>query len=146
MVVHLGVVLIAVAFAASNAYVRQGEFTLSVGETAEISGHTLTYEGSAFTQYTNRSERSARLLVDEVKVYEPAIAVYPFAGQTIGVPSVRSTWRDDIALSILTFPEGPDDVVVVRATVQPLIVWLWIGGLLMAFGTCLLYTSPSPRD
>lgn len=137
MVVHLGVVLIAVAFAASNAYVRQGEFTLSVGETAEISGHTLTYEGSAFTQYTNRSERSARLLVDEVKVYEPAIAVYPFAGQTIGVPSVRSTWRDDIALSILTFPEGPDDVVVVRATVQPLIVWLWIGGLLMAFGTVL---------
>ena len=144
MIVHLGVVLIAVALAASTSYVRQGEFTLAVGDTAEISGHTLTYQGSAFTQYANRSERSAAIVVDGEKVYEPAIAVYPFAGQTIGIPSVRSTLRDDIALSVLTFPEGVGDTVVVRATVQPLIVWLWIGGLVMALGT-LLAVVPGTR-
>ena len=137
MVVHLGVVLIAIAFAASNAYVRQGEFTMAVGDTAQISGHTLTYEGSRLTEYSNRTEKSARVLVDEAKVYEPAIAQYPFAGRTIGIPSVRSTWTDDIALSVLTFPEGSGDTVVLRATVQPLIVWLWIGGLVMAAGTVL---------
>lgn len=137
MIVHLGVVLIAVAFAASNAYVRQGEFTMAIGDTAEISGHTLTYEGSHVTLHPNRTEKSARILVDDVKIYEPAIAQYPFAGQTIGIPSVRSTWRDDIALSVLTFPDGVDDTVVVRATVQPLIIWLWIGGLVMAAGTVL---------
>ncbi|MDG1365620.1 MAG: cytochrome c-type biogenesis CcmF C-terminal domain-containing protein, partial [Acidimicrobiales bacterium] len=65
-------------------------------------------------------------------------------GRTIGVPSVRSTWTDDIALSVLTFPEGSDDTVVLRATVQPLIVWLWIGGLVMAAGT-VLAVAPGKR-
>ena len=146
MIVHFGVVLIAVAFAASNAYVRQGEFTLLPGQTAEIAGHTLTYEGSDFTQYPNRSERTARVLVDNVKVYEPGIATYPFAGQTIGIPSVRSTAVDDIALSILSFPEGREDDIVLRATIQPLVVWLWVGGLVMALGTILAVVPGRRRN
>ncbi len=137
MIVHFGVVLIAVAFAASNAYVRQGEFNLLPGQTAELSGHTLTYEGSDFREYSNRSERTARISIDGGQAYEPGIATYPFAGQTIGVPSVRSTWRDDVALSVLKFPEGANDAVLLRATIQPLVVWLWIGGLVMAAGTVL---------
>jgi len=137
MIVHVGVVLVAVAFAASNAYVRQGEFTLVPGESAAISGHTLTYEGSVVLEFDNRIERRAAILVDDVQVYEPAIATYPFAGQTIGIPSVRSTWQDDIALSVLSYPEDADDEVVLRATVQPLIVWLWVGGAVMAVGTVL---------
>ena len=137
MVVHMGVVLIAVAFAASNAYVRQGEFTLQPGESVQFVDHTLTYEGSDFTEYSNRSERTARVNIDGAQVYEPGIATYPFAGQTIGVPSVRSTAFDDIALSVLQFPDGVDDAVILRVTIQPLIVWLWIGGLIMAAGTVL---------
>ena len=146
MIVHLGVVLIAVAFAASNAYVRQGEFTLEPGDTAVISGHTLSYAGSEVVEYENRVERKAQVLVDDVKFYAPAIATYPFAGQTIGVPSVRSTWRDDIALSVLSFPEDSDDAVVLRATVQPLIIWLWIGGIVMALGTALAVVPGRRRN
>jgi cytochrome c-type biogenesis protein CcmF len=146
MIVHFGVVLIAVAFAASHSYVRQGEFTMVPGDRVEISGHSLSYEGSQLEEHSNRVQRSARVLVDDVKVYEPGIATYPFAGQTIGIPSVRSTWRDDIALSVLQFPEGGNDEVVLRATVQPLIVWLWIGGLVMAFGTALAVVPGRRRD
>jgi len=146
MIVHFGVVLIAVAFAASHSYVRQGEFTMVPGDRVEISGHSLSYEGSQLEEHSNRVQRSARVLVDDVKVYEPGIATYPFAGQTIGIPSVRSTWRDDIALSVLQFPEGGNDEVVLRATVQPLIVWLWIGGLVMAFGTVLAVVPGRRRD
>jgi len=50
---------------------------------------------------------------------------------------VRSTAVDDIALSVLQFPDGVDDAVILRVTVQPLIIWLWIGGLVMAAGTVL---------
>ncbi len=135
MIVHVGVVLIAVALAAGNSYVRQGEFTLQPGQEAEISGHTLAYEGSDVIEYPNRLERTARVRVDGGRVYEPGIAVYPFAGQTIRVASVRSTPFDDVALSVLQFPDGDDDSVSLRATVQPLVVWLWVGGLVMALGT-----------
>ena len=146
MIVHLGVVLIAVAFAASNAYVRQGEFTLEPGDSAVISGHTLTYEGSRVVEYPNRVERKADIRVDGGQVYAPAISTYPFAGQTIGTPSVRSTLQDDIALSVLSFPEDADDAVVLRATVQPLILWLWIGGIVMAVGTALAVVPGRRRN
>ena len=50
---------------------------------------------------------------------------------------MRSTLYDDVALSVLSFPEGADDRVVLRVTVQPLVAWLWIGGLVVAAGTAL---------
>ena len=101
-------------------------------------------------EYPNRVERKADIRVDGGQVYAPAISTYPFAGQTIGTPSVRSTLQDDIALSVLSFPEDADDAVVLRATVQPLILWLWIGGIVMAVGTALAVVpgrrrNPMPR-
>ncbi len=144
MIVHLGVIMIAVAFAASNAYVRQDEFTLLPGDTATMSGHDLTYEGSTVIEYPNRNERVARIRIDGGQVYEPALATYPLAGQSINIPSVRSTPVDDIALSVLKYPEGADDAVVLRATIQPMIVWLWIGGLVIAIGT-LMAVIPGTR-
>ena len=147
MIVHVGVVLIAVAFAASNAYVRQGEFTMLPGETVEFAGHTLTYEGSENrVDHSNRTERTAAIAIDRGQAYEPGIAIYPFAGQTIGIPSVRSTVVDDIALSVLQFPDGLDDEVVLRVTIQPLIVWLWIGGMVMGVGTLLAIVPTGRRE
>ncbi len=140
MVVHVGVVLVAVALAASQSYVRQAEFDLEPGQSAVFAGHEIVYVGSAVTVHSNRTERSAYVRVDGAKTYAPAIATYPFAGRTIGIPSVRSTLRDDVALSVLSFPEdnadGPGRVIL-RVTVQPLVAWLWLGGIVMAVGTAL---------
>ncbi len=138
MIVHLGVVLVAVAFAASQSYVRQAEFDLEAGQPASFAGHEIVYVGSAVVAHENRTERVAFVRVDDAKTYGPAIATYPFASQTIGIPSVRSTLRDDVALSVLTFPEEAGaDRVILRVTVQPLVVWLWLGGIVMALGTAL---------
>ena len=147
MVVHLGVVLVAVAFAASQSYVRQAEFDLEVGRRATFAGHEVVYLGSAVVLHDNRTERVAFVRVDDAKTYGPAIATYPFASQTIGIPSVRSTLRDDVALSVLTFPDEPGpDRVILRVTVQPLVAWLWLGGIVMAAGTLLsLLPSRSKR-
>ena len=147
MVVHLGVVLVAVAFAASQSYVRQAEFDLEPGQPAAFAGHEIVYVGSAVVAHENRTERVAFVRVDDAKTYGPAIATYPFASQTIGIPSVRSTLRDDVALSVLQFPEDAGaDRVILRVTVQPLVVWLWLGGIVMAVGTALsLLPSRSGR-
>ena len=145
MIVHLGVVLIAVALAASNAYVRQETFELTPGETAELSGHTFTFLGTEVVEFSNRVERQAAVRVDGEQVYEPAIAIYDFAGRLIGIPSVRSTLRDDVALSI---GEMSDDgqTIFLRVTIQPLIVWLWIGGFVMAAGTLLAVVPGNRRS
>jgi len=148
MIVHVGVVLIAVAFAASNAYVRQDTFLLEQGQTVTFAGHEFTYESLDFRSFPNRDEQRVSIGIDGGQAYEPGIANYPFAGRNIGIASVRSTLFDDIALSVDSFPVDDAGVatgdVVIRVTVQPLIVWLWIGGLVMAVGT-LLAVVPGKR-
>ena len=145
MVVHLGVVMVAVAFASSQAYVRQGEFELAPGQAAAMAGHEIAFVGSEIVEHTNRLERVAHVRIDGSGPYGPALASYPFASRTIGIPSVRSTLYDDVALSVLSFPEGADDRVVLRVTVQPLVAWLWIGGLVVAAGTALALVPTRPR-
>ena len=40
-------------------------------------------------------------------------------------------------LTLLEIPESPSDPVVIRVVLQPLVTWLWIGGIMMAIGTAL---------
>jgi cytochrome c-type biogenesis protein CcmF len=137
MVVHIGVVVVAVAIAASQAYVQQTELRLEEGQTATFAGHTFEYVGPAEKLEENKTTLQALILVDGQGPYAPGISTFPFGEQRIGVPSVRTTPTNDVALSVLALPEEPGGAVTIRVTAQPLIVWLWIGGGIMAVGTAL---------
>jgi cytochrome c-type biogenesis protein CcmF len=136
MVVHIGVVVIAVAFAASSSFSHQREVTLKPGETAHVAGHSLTYLGSSAAQKKEKTVLSARVRIDGGKVYAPALSTFPNGSQAIGTPSVRSTPTADVYLALLTAPNA-DKAVTLRVIVEPLVVWLWVGGALIAFGTVL---------
>ncbi len=144
MIVHLGVVLVAVALAASNSYVRQETFELTPGDSAELAGHSFTFIGTEVVEYDNRVERQAPILIDGEHLYAPAIALYSFAGRQIQIPSVRSTLFDDVALSIVRLSDDGRTVFLL-VIIQPLVIYLWIGGFVMALGT-LLALVPNPRQ
>ena len=137
MVVHLGVVVVAVAFAASNAYGHSRQFRLAPGESGRLAGHTVTYLGSSTTRHSNKASVSARVRVDGGAVYAPALHQFPFATQAIGSPSVKTGLLNDVYLTLVSAPEQPGEPAVIGVLVQPLIVWLWIGGGLMGLGTVL---------
>jgi cytochrome c-type biogenesis protein CcmF len=144
MVVHLGVVMIAVAFTASSSYVRQAEFTLRPGDTAEFAGHTLLYEGQNIKEESAKTLNQALVRIDGTGPWAPSLNKFANGQTTIGTPSVRSTFTDDVALSVIDIRGGDDPSVTIRVTVQPLIIWLWIGGAVMALGT-LLAVFPGKR-
>ncbi|CAB4599265.1 unannotated protein [freshwater metagenome] len=144
MIVHLGVVIIAVAFAASSSYVRQAEFTLTPGQSAQFAGHTLVYEGQNIKQESAKIVDQVLIRIDGTGPWAPSLNKFANGNQTIGTPSVRSTFTDDVALSVIDIKDGENGSVTIRVTVQPLIIWLWIGGAVMAFGT-LLAVFPGRR-
>jgi cytochrome c-type biogenesis protein CcmF len=146
MIVHLGVILIAVAFAASQSAVRQAEFTLTPGQQVSFAGHTLTFVGTEVAQDSNKTATKALVEIDGTGPWAPALNQFSFGNQTIGTPSVRTTPRDDVALTLLALPTGDDGAVTIRVTVQPLVVWLWVGGGVMAFGTILAAFPGRRRD
>jgi cytochrome c-type biogenesis protein CcmF len=137
MVVHLGVVVIAVAFAASSSYVSQGDFAMEPGDTVVVAGHELTYVEPEFLVESNKTEARALVEIDGNGPYAPALTRFDDRGTTIGTPSVRSTPVDDVQLSLLDAPTEDTEEIRLQVVVQPLVVWLWVGGVVMAVGTVL---------
>jgi cytochrome c-type biogenesis protein CcmF len=137
MIVHIGVVVLAVAFAASHSFAHRSQVTLRQGEAASLGGHTVTYLGTVTVNHPNRQAIEAELRVDGGKVYRPAISQYTGGSTPVGTPSVRSTPRDDLYLTLVDAPQHPGDPATIGIIVQPLIMWLWIGGGIMAIGTAL---------
>jgi cytochrome c-type biogenesis protein CcmF len=138
MIVHLGVIVIAVALTALQSYQRIGEFTLEPGQTATFAGHTFTYEGAVTEEHAARTDRKALIRIDGDDVYAPSQRFYEAAAQGIGSPSVKTGLAGDIYLTLeQPAPEGDEDPARIKVLIMPLTIWLWIGGGLMLAGTVL---------
>ena len=137
MVVHLGVVLVAVALAASSSYGQRRQVRLVPGQTAEVAGHTVTYLGTRSVERDSHVALMAGVRVDGAKVYEPSLRQFPGNRQAIGTPSVRTGLFKDVYLTLVTAPPQPGGQAVIGVDVQPLVLWLWVGGGLMLLGTAM---------
>jgi cytochrome c-type biogenesis protein CcmF len=137
MVVHVGVVIVAVAIAASGSFDTERELTMEVGDATSVGGHDIEYLGSRTVEEPNKTSVRARVSVDG-EVYEPAINRFDPSGMSLGTPSVATSLTQDV---YLTLQRAPDDdagqTAAIRVIVQPLVTWLWIGGIVMAVGTAL---------
>ena len=137
MVVHIGVIIVGVALAASQSYVHQGDFSLQPGQIARVNGHTVQYLDSHVVELANRREIRARVRIDGGRVFEPRINQYKTTGQDIGTPSVQIGLARDVYLSLQRTSTDTDPSVGLRVIVTPLVQWLWLGGVVMVAGTAL---------
>ena len=137
MIVHVGVVIVAVAIATNGHFVREVEAQYEPGQTRVISGHEITYLSTDVVQERNREATKVRVQLDGDQVYEPALSRYPGFGQLIGTPSVKTGLTEDVYLTVTRLPDEGSDAVTLRVIIQPMVLWLWIGGGVMALGTVL---------
>lgn len=137
MVVHLGVILLSVALVASASYTRSQEFVMEEGETVTFSGHTFTFEGLSVRSDSVKTTVLAAVRIDGEQVYEPSRSKYLAQGMDIGTPSVKTGLRHDLYLTLEGSVRPDDEQARIKVFVKPLILWLWIGGGLMALGTIL---------
>ncbi|MEY2959906.1 MAG: hypothetical protein RLZZ01_2474 [Actinomycetota bacterium] len=139
MIVHLGVILVAVAIVASNAYTTSSRIELRQGEVVDWAGHTLEF----VEVVDERDERvdvvRANIRVDGEKIYGPAFTTYLQMGRPVLTPSVMTGLTHDVYLTIAGVNPPPVGATEVSLEVfkKPLIIWLWIGGGMMALGTVL---------
>jgi cytochrome c-type biogenesis protein CcmF len=137
MVVHLGVILLSVALVASASYTRSQEFVMEEGETVSFAGHTFTFEGLSVRSDSVKSSVVAAVRIDGEQIYEPSRSKYLAQGMDIGTPSVKTGLRHDLYLTLEGNVRPDDSQARIKVFVKPLILWLWIGGGLMAVGTVL---------
>jgi cytochrome c-type biogenesis protein CcmF len=139
MVVHIGVILVAVALVTSNAYTESTELELVAGEPAEWSGHTFELVDVTSERDARTEAVSANVQLDGDRVYAPAVTTFLSMGRPIGTPSVRTGLTHDVYLTIAgtNAPVVGSGEATIEVFKKPLILWMWIGGALMALGTVL---------
>ena len=86
-----------------------------------------------------RVERGGR----DLGVYAPAISTFPNSTGGIGTPSVRTGLLRDLYLTLVSTPN--ESRIALGVAVNPLVLWLWVGGALMGLGV-LLALSPARRE
>jgi len=147
-IVHIGVVVICVALSISGTWRFEREATIQKGEILTIGDYGVRLDdvwgreepqrfvvGSTFT-----------VIVDgrEVDTMEPRLNYYANSQQPIGTPSVRSTVKEDLYLTLMAFDSEGGNEATIRAIVNPGVPWLWIGGMIMAIGS-ILAIAPQRR-
>ncbi|MCY4103024.1 MAG: cytochrome c biogenesis protein CcsA [bacterium] len=137
MVTHIGVVVIAVGLAASGSYLQQAELALSEGQAVRFAGQEFSFVGVREVVHDERLEVRAEIAVDGACCAAPAISRYTLRGQVVGHPATLTSARRDVQLSMVRLPSETGGSLVLRITVQPLIVWLWVGGAVMLVGIVL---------
>jgi cytochrome c-type biogenesis protein CcmF len=136
MIVHLGVIVVAVAFTSATAFSHTTSVRMKPGDTKQVVGQRITYLGSSEQKTARKNTIAARVRVNGGQVFAPAISEYPNGNMTVPTPSVDVGLRRDIYLTLDEAPKA-DGSAVIGIVVEPLVSWLWLGGLLMAIGTVL---------
>jgi cytochrome c-type biogenesis protein CcmF len=135
LLVHLGVVVVAVALATTAGWTTRRELQLNPGESATVRGHEVTFLNREVDRSPQKTTIKARVRIAGVGSFAPAISTFPNAAEGIGTPSIHTTpWRD----WYLTLSSSPTSGrVTIEVQVGTMVMWLWIGGLIMVIGTAV---------
>ncbi len=141
LVVHLGIVLIALGIAGSMSDSIERQATLEVGQSLAIGPYKVRFEGLRGLQQPTHFRVEATFRVfnngDESRLYSPALKFFPNQQAPVGRAEFQSTLADDLYIILSGFSEVGKNQATLKALVRPLVAWIWIGGIVIVFGTII---------
>ena len=158
MIVHLGVVVLAMGIVVSTSYTTRSEVTLARHQRTVIAGQYVGFDG--FASVTTALEKQTQLVVSvDGHPLRPAITTFNGrSAQPVGTPAINSNLLRDVyvtfdavggngaASGAQVATNIPAGSVVLGVTVEPLLSWLWIGGLIVGVGSALSFGRRRHRD
>ena len=137
-IVHFGVVLVFMAFAGS-AFNMEKQVSLKKGESLKIKNYTLRFDALANYPTASRQKVVATLTVlnDEHKVgiVSPEKSLYHGQNQPTTDVAIHTNFKEDLYVILAGYDK---DFATFKVLVNPLVVWLWIGGGIMVLGTIVV--------
>src|SRR5947199_4494727 len=159
-IVHTGIVILFVAFA-GMAFKTETEATLRPGESASLRspyGHTYTFTHLGISQYdalnrqitaatveVRRNGKPIGFLTPEKRQHVDGLGRPTFQPSTD--PAIMSMLREDLYGVLGGTVDGTEQAVF-RFTINPLVWWVWYGGMVVALGGLIVMWpggSPAAR-
>ena len=153
-IVHLGVAIMFIGFA-GKAYGRMTDRTLEKPHMGEVSSFKFGDYKFVYDDLFHTSDENKDAVTAAVSVYldgELVQTVYPAKwdyhkgdGQMTSEVAIKVRWAEDVYV-VLTGFDLENKLANFRVYINPLILWVWIGFLVMAFGTLICLVPQSVVD
>jgi cytochrome c-type biogenesis protein CcmF len=148
-IVHLGVVLAMIGFAGSAFnQEKEADKGLNYGDKLAIGNYTLVCRSYTEEEFPNHFSQWAVLDVyqggNKIDTLTPERRFYKASQQTSTLPFIRSTFKED--LYVVYEGQNEKGWPIVKAHVNPMVIWIWIGAWIMVLGTgmALVPNAPAP--
>ncbi len=142
---HAGVGVLVAGITGVSLWQTEKVANLPVGQSIEIGGYSLLLEKVRPVQGPNyaatRGEFRLQSNGRDLAMLTPERRQYLPGGQTTTEAGIRTTAWSDVYVTIGEPAQTGTEAWVVRVYEKPLVVWLWIGATLMAFGGVLSLTD-----
>ncbi|HEY81907.1 MAG TPA: heme lyase CcmF/NrfE family subunit [Dehalococcoidia bacterium] len=140
-IVHIGVIIMAVGIIGSSLYGVEKEATLTQGESMSIEDYTLTYENMDFYETESKAVVTATLLVSNQGKLLGRLLPEKYFHRSFEQPvtevAIRSTLVEDLYVILVGWDE--DGTTAFKVLVNPLVNWIWIGGVVLVLGGLIAF-------
>jgi cytochrome c-type biogenesis protein CcmF len=138
--IHLSIVLMAIGIIGIEAFQTETQAKLTAGESLQLGGYTVTYESLSVFD-VNDDRNVARAVLDVSKDGKALGQLFPRrdyfydSDQPMTIPGVRSTLEDDLYVVLVDWEDITANGATFKVFHNPLVNWLWLGGILLIFGS-----------
>jgi cytochrome c-type biogenesis protein CcmF len=148
-IVHFGVVLAMIGFAGSAFnQEKEADKGLNYGDQMTIGNYTLICRSYTDEEFPNYASEWAMLDVykngKQIDTLYPERRFYKASQQASTLPFIRSTFTEDLYVVF----EGQNEKgwPIIKAHLNPMVIWIWIGAWVMVLGTgmALIPNAPAP--
>lgn len=137
---HFGMALVIAGMAGAGGWKVESIQTMKPGDTINVGGYDYTFEGAHTGKGPNYDILAGKFSVykdgELFVVLEPEKRNYPVTRMPTTEAAIHTTLMGDL-YAVIGDPDGTDGGYVTRIYFNPLVVWMWIGTLVMMFGGAL---------
>ena len=147
-IVHLGILVIALGVAGSQAWSVQKEVTLDRGQSTELAGYHVRFDGLSASEESNHAKVTGAFTVTNGRagshMLYPAKKFYPQEQTPIAAVDYRLGFLEDIYLVLGDFSRDGAHATV-KLQVNRMVSWLWLGGFVLTLGAALAILPDARR-
>jgi cytochrome c-type biogenesis protein CcmF len=143
---HLGIMLIVVGVAGSSLFATEQTLRMAPGQSAESGRYTLTFERLGEVRAANYTAVEARVSLrgpdGESVALRPQRRFYNgWEEEPNSEVAILAGFREDVYVSLAGWEQG-GAVVALQVRVNPLVGWIWLGGVVLTLGALLGLLPP----
>lgn len=133
---HLAIAVIGIGVIGSSFFVSEAEANLRVGETLNVGPYTVRYEGLSQDTTPSRDIVTGTVTLMQggavLGQMTPEYYFHKNFEQPVSEVAIRTTALEDVYVILAGWTE--DGTATFRVLINPLVVWIWVGGGLMLLG------------